>query len=251
MTRFLKSRLFYLALIAAGLSATLYYAFQHDSLLHQLIFELQNSFKKGEELRAAILEQGTLAPLIFMGIQVLQVIIAPIPGEASGILGGYIFGAVPGFLLSSLGLTIGSWLAFIVGRLLSDLIRRRLEHAKIYQQFNHLVEKGGFVIPFVLFLFPGFPKDSLSYMLGMSHMPLPVFLFIAALGRMPGTLMLSFQGAEVYQGNFLRLAVLILLSALVAVPLAIYRRQILAWLNHYSRRTFSDNSTDNTAEKHE
>ncbi|MGV1098157.1 TVP38/TMEM64 family protein [Thiovibrio sp. JS02] len=251
MTRFLKGRILSLALIAAGIAAMLLYAQQDDSLLHQLIPALKNSLNKGAELRAAILDQGILAPLVFIGLQILQVIIAPIPGEASGILGGYIFGALPGFVYSSLGLTLGSWLAFAVGRLLSDLIRRRLEQAKIYQQFNHLIAKGDFIIPFVLFLFPGFPKDSLSYLLGMSHMPLPVFLFITAVGRMPGTLMLSFQGAEVYQGNFLRLAVLLLVSALVAIPCAVYRKQILAWLNHYSRRTFADTSDQKKREDNE
>ena len=250
MTRFFKSRLFFLALIAAAIAAFFLYARQDDSLFHQLIHALENSLERGEELRTAILDQGILAPLIFICLQVLQVIIAPIPGEASGVLGGYIFGALPGFFYSSLGLTIGSWLAFVIGRLLSDLIRRRLEGAKIYQRFNHLVAKGDFVIPFLLFLLPGFPKDSLSYMLGMSHMPLPVFLFIAALGRMPGTLMLSFQGAEVHHGNFLRLALLLLLSALITVPCALYRKQLLAWLTHYSRRTFADNSGPKAGENH-
>jgi len=240
MTKFLKSRIFYLILILAAIGAIAIYAFQPDNIFGRVISYLQNSRQHGEQLREAILAKGAFAPLIFITIQILQVLIAPIPGEASGILGGYLFGALPSFVYSSIGLTIGSWLAFMVGRLLSDLVRRRLEHTATYKRFNHLVSKGDFAIPFVLFLLPGFPKDSLAYLLGMSHMPLPVFLFITVVGRIPGTLLLSFQGAEIYQGDYLNFVILLAISTLIALPYAFYHRRILVWLTHYSKRTFPD-----------
>lgn len=240
MTRFLKSRIFYLVLILAAIGAIALYALQEDNLFGRVISYLQNSRQHGEDIREAILAKGLFAPLTFITLQVLQVVVAPIPGEASGILGGYLFGALPSFVYSTIGLTIGSWLAFMVGRLLSDLVRRRLEHTAIYQRFNHLVSKGDFAIPFVLFLLPGFPKDSLAYLLGMSHMPMPVFLFITVVGRIPGTLLLSFQGAKIYQGDYLKFALLLGVSALIAIPYAFYHKRILAWLTHYSRRTFPD-----------
>lgn len=240
MTRFLKSRIFYLVLILAAIGAVALYAFQPDNIFGRVISYLQNSRQHGEQIREAILAKGAFAPLIFIGLQILQVVIAPIPGEASGVLGGYLFGALPSFVYSTIGLTIGSWLAFMVGRLLSDLVRRRLEHTAIYKRFNHLVSKGDFAIPFVLFLLPGFPKDSLAYLLGMSHMPLPVFLFITVVGRIPGTMLLSFQGAEIYQGDYLKFVILLAISALIALPYAFYHKRILAWLTHYSRRTFPD-----------
>lgn len=240
MTRFLKSRLAWLIVIAVGLAGVLLYDSWRDGLLSEVIFSLQDGLGKGEQLRQAILSQGMLAPLLFMGLQSLQVILAPIPGEASGILGGYIFGASQGFVYSSVGLTIGSWVAFVTGRLLSDLIRQRLEHARLYHRFNHLVCGSDFVVPFVLFLLPGFPKDSLAYFLGMSHMPMPVFLFITGVGRMPGTLMLSLQGAEVSQGNWSRVLVMLGLSLLIAVPCMIWRKPLMAWLAHYGKRHFRD-----------
>ncbi len=245
MTSFLKSRIFYLVLILAGIGAITFYALQQDNLFGRVLSYLQNSRQHGEDIREAILAKGVFAPLIFISLQVLQVLIAPIPGEASGILGGYLFGALPAFAYSTLGLTIGSMLAFVIGRLLSDLVRRRLEHASFYKRFNHLVSKGDFAIPFILFLLPGFPKDSLAYLLGMSHMPMPVFLFITAVGRIPGTLLLSFQGAEIYQGNYLKFAILLAISALIAIPYAFYHKRILAWLTHYSRRTFPENGDNN------
>ena len=240
MTRFLKNRIFLLLLILSGLTAVFLYGLEYDGLLTETLAYLRNSMDKGERLREAILAKGALAPLLFIGIQALQVVIAPIPGEASGIFGGYLFGAPAGFVYSSIGLGLGSWLAFVIGRLLSDLVRRRLEQTRIYQRFNHLVCRGDFVIPFILFLLPGFPKDSLAYLLGMSHMPLPVFLFIAVIGRMPGTILLSLQGAQAQQGHFGRLALLLALSAAIAIPCTIFRHRLFGWLAHHSRRTFGE-----------
>ena len=98
MTRFLRSRIFYLVLILAGIGAVTLYAFQPDNLFGKALHYLQNSRQHGEQLREAILAQGIFAPLIFITLQVLQVVVAPIPGEASGILGGYLFGALPAFV---------------------------------------------------------------------------------------------------------------------------------------------------------
>jgi uncharacterized membrane protein YdjX (TVP38/TMEM64 family) len=98
------------------------------------------------------------------------------------------------------------------------------------------VSRGDFVIPFLLFLLPGFPKDSLSYLLGLSLMPFKVFLFIAAVARMPGTLMLSLQGAKVYQAQYVELMFLLLASLAVSLPCYRYRKKLLALLTRYNNR---------------
>jgi len=205
-----------------------------ESLLNQALFHLEDVMTNSVRIRETILSFGFLAPLIFMILQILQVLFAPVPGEATGILGGFLFGAWPSFFYSSIALTIGSALAFAIGHFFADAFRDRFSKKKIYRRFNHLVFKGDFVIPFVLFLFPGFPKDSLSYLLGLSTMPFKIFIFIAAIARMPGTLVLSFEGAQVYERNYLELLLLLLLSAIVALPCYFYRRQILEKLMHYS-----------------
>ena len=59
-------------------------------------------------LKRTLREWGVLAPVVFILLQALQVIISPIPGEATGILGGYLFGQGLGLLYSTIGLTVGS-----------------------------------------------------------------------------------------------------------------------------------------------
>jgi len=213
-----------------------------DTFLAQTVVQLRNFPSEGAALRARILAQGQLAPLLFILIQTAQVVVAPIPGEASGILGGYLFGTWPGFIYSSLGLTLGSSLAFAGGRLLAAFFSQHFRDTSLYHRFNHLISTGDFVVPFVLFLLPGFPKDSLCYLLGMSTMPWPVYLVIAGVGRMPGTLLLSVQGAEAGAGNWQRFALILLVSLALVVPCLLYRHRLLEVLSRRSKRLAPEDS---------
>lgn len=232
-----KKILLLLILLGLGAATTLLLTIDDGLMAHSLIDWRQLS-ALAEELRDALLDHDGLAPILFGTLQILQVILAPIPGEATGFMGGYIFGAWPGFFYSSVALTIGSGLAFGIGRLLGDTFikERFFASTRIYRRFNRLVHKGDFAIPFVLFLFPGFPKDSLSYLLGLSSMPFRVFIFISAMARIPGTLMLSFQGAQLYQQEYSQLLVLLATTMVVTLPCYYFRRQILAYLTFYHRR---------------
>ncbi|MDX2434329.1 MAG: VTT domain-containing protein [Desulfobacterales bacterium] len=236
--------LFWALFLLLVISSLALYFFWGESLLSQALFHFEDVMANGTKARETILSFGPLAPLMFMTLQILQVVFAPVPGEATGILGGYIFGAWPSFIYSSIALAAGSALAFIIGHLFADAFRSRFSKTKVYRKFNHLVFKGDFVIPFVLFLFPGFPKDSLAYLLGLSTMPFKVFIFIASIARMPGTLFLSFEGAQVYAGNYLELLLLLLFSAIIALPCILYRRQILEKLTHYSSAQQIEHETE-------
>src|SRR5712692_10305544 len=74
-------------------------------------------YEDKELMHAMLARWGVLAPVVFIAIQALQVIIAPIPGEVTGLLGGFVFGPWLGFFYSTIGLTIGSLGAFWVGRM--------------------------------------------------------------------------------------------------------------------------------------
>lgn len=173
---------------------------------------------------------GAAAPLAFMAIQILQVIFAPIPGEATGFIGGYLFGAFTGCFYSTIALTIGSWLNFCIGRLLGKRwIRRIIPKAKM-ERYDYLVRHQGILVVFLLFLFPGFPKDYLCLIIGVSTMPMRVFLLLALIGRIPGTLMLSFQGALVFEKNYLILSVILAINLIVVYFGYRYREIIYRWV---------------------
>lgn len=206
-----------------------------DSEIFRSLINLNVVLDNGEVLRRKFLDHGSLSPLLFMAIQVLQILVAPIPGEATGLLGGYMFGLWQGFLFSTIGLALGSWTAFAIGRFFGDLAGNRFRRSITYQQFDGLVHKGDYVFPFLMFLIPGFPKDMLSYILGLSRMPMPVFMFISAVGRVPGTLMLSIQGASVYQRNFQQFVLVTLLGTGIFLLSYLFRKRFLQRFDRQAR----------------
>jgi uncharacterized membrane protein YdjX (TVP38/TMEM64 family) len=179
-------------------------------------------------LRAVLEEWDVLGPVLFVAIQALQVIVAPIPGEATGFLGGYLFGERLGFLYSIIGLTIGSLAAFGVGRLLGAHYVRRLVRQETWDKLGFVIEAEGAIFCFIIYLIPGLPKDIVSYLFAVSPMPLWVFAVASTLGRIPGTWVLSAQGANTASGNYLQLAILTAIVVAVALPLYYYRNRIVA-----------------------
>lgn len=174
---------------------------------------------------------GHRGPLVFMAIQILQVIFAPIPGEATGFIGGYLFGAFAGCFYSTVALTIGSWINFSIGRFLGKRWVRRVIPQARFERLDYLIRHQGILVVFLLFLFPGFPKDYLCLFLGVSTIPMRVFLLLAAVGRIPGTLMLSLQGGLVYEKNYL-IFVLVVAVNIVLVYLGVrYRESLYHWVD--------------------
>jgi len=185
-----------------------------------------------EQLEQLVTGFGRWGPLAFMALQVLQVVLAPVPGEATGFIGGYLFGTVNGFIYSSVALTLGSWINFGIGRYLGKRFVRRWVPADKWERFDRLLKRQGVIILFALFVFPGFPKDYLCLFLGVTAIPLKAFLLIAAIGRMPGTLMLSLQGEFLFRRNYIVLSVLFGVMLLVAVLMVRYREKIYAWMEN-------------------
>jgi uncharacterized membrane protein YdjX (TVP38/TMEM64 family) len=180
-------------------------------------------------LKQTLRDWGILAPLFFMALQALQVIISPIPGEATGFLGGYLFGEWLGLLYSTIGLTVGSVAAFAIGRWLGAHYVRNLVKKETWDKLGFIVEAEGAILCFMIFLIPGLPKDMVCYLFGISPMPLWVFTLVSGLGRVPGTWVLSAQGAHTATGNYVYVIVVTAIVVAVALPLYYYRHRIVAW----------------------
>ncbi len=173
---------------------------------------------------------GVLAPLVFIGIQALQVVVAPIPGDVTGLLGGFAFGQWLGFVYSTIGLTIGSLAAFWLGRRLGAPFVRRVTGPEVWQRLDFVVEAEGAILCFIIFLVPGLPKDTLCYLFGVSPLPFWVFALVSTLGRMPGTWVLSAGGAKAATAEYTQLLLLTAVVTALALPLYYYRSRIVSWL---------------------
>jgi uncharacterized membrane protein YdjX (TVP38/TMEM64 family) len=152
--------------------------------------------------------------------------IAPIPGGAIEFLGGYLFGVRLGFIYSMVGLIIGSYIAFSLARIFEKFAIQKFVSPEVMKKFDYLIGHEGLILSFLLFLIPGFPKDALCYILGLTPMHAGVFLLISTIGRIPGTLMACLQGGKAFDHQYKTLLILSAISALIILVFYIYHEEI-------------------------
>lgn len=179
-----------------------------------------------ERLLAVIDRNLGYAVFIFIGLQALQVVAAPIPGEATGFVGGLMFGPFWGVVLSTIGLTLGSWAAFVLARLMGRPLVEAVVRAETLRRYDYVMKHKGLFLAFLMFLIPGFPKDFLCYVLGLGHMRVRDFLAVSVTGRLFGTVLLTLGGSYFRDERWMALFVVIGVGLAITLLVMIYRKRI-------------------------
>jgi uncharacterized membrane protein YdjX (TVP38/TMEM64 family) len=174
-------------------------------------------------------EQRAYAALIFMGLQALQVVAAPIPGEVTGFVGGYFFGTFWGVIYSTIGLTIGSWIAFLIARMLGRHIVEIVVKPDVIKRYDYVMKHKGLFLSFLMFLIPGFPKDFLCFLLGLGHMRQMDFLMISTSGRLFGTILLTVGGTLFQEERYGAFTTVVGIGVAAILLVMVYRNNIEAW----------------------
>jgi uncharacterized membrane protein YdjX (TVP38/TMEM64 family) len=222
----LSPKLKWILIISCLVALFVIIVYQYNSLLWTKAVEFYEILHDRHQLKRAILSYGPYSPLAYMLVQCLQVVIAPIPGGAVEFIGGYLFGVGAGFLYSVIGLLFGSWIAFSLARIFEKLAVEKLVPLETRKKFDYLIGHEGVILSFLLFLIPGFPKDALCYILGLTPMHLGIFLFISVVGRIPGTLMACLQGAKAFDHQYKTFLILSGISILIILIFYIYHEEI-------------------------
>ncbi|MEW6265190.1 MAG: VTT domain-containing protein [Thermodesulfobacteriota bacterium] len=176
--------------------------------------------------RATLLAYQPYSSFYYIGLCALQVVIAPIPGELSGFLGGLVFGWARGFLYSTLGLTLGSLINVTLGRVFERVFLEKILPARLLDAFEAKSRRWGLATVFILFLIPGAPKDILCYLFGLTRLPILSFIVVSTVARLPGTLVLTLQGDKVVEGDWGFFIVLTSVSLALLVPALLFRERI-------------------------
>lgn len=178
-----------------------------------------------ERFRQWVDQQGPLAPLLFTGMVILQVIVAVIPGEPLEIAAGYAFGAVEGTILCVLGTFLGGILVFLLVR------RFGLRAVEIFfppeklqrLRFLHNERRLARWV-FLIFFLPGTPKDVMCYFVGLTSMPLRTWALISAVARLPSIITSTVGGNALGMGEY-TFAIIVFAATLVisSIGLLLYR----------------------------
>ena len=179
-----------------------------------------------ERVRAWVDERGVMAPIAFVGMLILQIVVAVIPGEPLEIAAGYAFGAFEGTVLCLLGAFAGRTVVFLLVRRFGTRAvevffpLEKLHTLKFLQNKRRLA----FWV-FFLFFLPGTPKDALCYLVGLTDLPLKAWLIISAIAPVPSIVTSTIGGNALGMGNYAFAGLVFILTGLISgLGLLIYRR---------------------------
>lgn len=212
------------SIILAGMLIGVVWLVVTDSPIVAFLVRL---YRDKQFLKEIVASWGWLAPVVFVVIQALQVVLSPIPGEITGPVGGALFGTWWGLLYSTIGLTTGTLLCFGIGRKWGEPFVRPWLSEHNWNRLNFIVEAEGAILCFVLYVIPGFPKDIISYLFGISPLPFWLFAVVSTLGRLPGTWISSYFGANVAEQQYIYALVFLAVVVALILPLYYYRHRII------------------------
>lgn len=156
-----------------------------------------------ELLQRQLESQGIGGWIAFLGIQVIQVVVAMIPGEPIEILAGILYGPLWGTLTCMLGIFIGSIIVYLLVRKLGMPIVSIFIDPEKFQNLRILQDERRFErIAFLLFFIPGTPKDLLTWAAGLIHIRPLRFFILSTIARLPSILTSTLAGTTLLSGDF-------------------------------------------------
>ncbi|GHU50171.1 TVP38/TMEM64 family protein [Spirochaetia bacterium] len=181
-----------------------------------LLSRLQDDVYR-ERFSAWIHSLGPKGILILSGLQVLQIVVAVIPGEPVELIAGAAYGTFGGlFICLGACVLASSFVYVLVRRFGESFLYRFFSKEKLerytFLRFLHSRQKTAIAV-FILFLIPGTPKDLLTYLVPLSGLKASHFILISGFARIPSILSSTWMGATAVQGNWLALLLLFAATA--------------------------------------
>ncbi len=170
---------------------------------------------QGREQLAALIERaGIFAPLLFLGLMAMQIVIAFIPGGPLEITAGVLFGGWLGTILTVTGAFLGTLLVYhLVKKFGRPLVSCFVSEKKMkHYAFLEEEDKLEFWV-FVLFLIPGIPKDLLTYIMPLTKVDEKQFLILSTLARFPALMASVLIGDSLSEGRYWLCVIIACISA--------------------------------------
>lgn len=148
-----------------------------------------------EAIREYIRSFGAWAPFASVLLMVSQVVIAPVPASLIQLANGVVFGVVGGAILNLIGQMVGATIAFYISRSLGRAAAERLagrvdEHGVI----ESWIDRWGGRALLLVRMVPGMPSDFVSYLMGLTAMPVRRYLLFSFLGYIPQSIAYAWLG---------------------------------------------------------
>ena len=180
---------------------------------------------------------GLMGVLVLLALQFLQIVVALIPGEITQIAAGMLYGPFFGLIIIILGAVISSAFVFVLVRKLGAPFVQALVSTKHLERFEHFEQSGKLeILVFILFLIPGLPKDTFTYLIPLTHMEMKRFVFISNVARIPGVFMTTFASNDLLNGDYLRAAIVFCICAAISVLGIVCQKKIVHVVEKVTKR---------------
>lgn len=146
-------------------------------------------------LKSYILSTEGLGVFIYILIQIAQVIFLPIPAAIICIVGSNIYGPLLGGLYCSIGILIGSYISFFIGKTFGYRVVTWIVGKENTDKYSEIIRKRGAFFLSIAFLLPMFPDDILCFIAGITNMKFKVFFWVTLITRPVGVFCMSYFGS--------------------------------------------------------
>ena len=193
-------------------------------------YDVIKTFSNVKSIEQLVFAHKGYGFLILLGSQVLQILVSIIPGQPIQFACGYIFSPIIALLISIAGSMIGSSIAFFLARYLGrESVEVLIGDNKAMQYLDKLDSRNGYFLLFALTFIPGFPKDPLCYIAGLSEMKFLPFIVIVTTARIPGMLGSLLIGHYSYMRNYKLIAIVAVIVIVLSILGLKYKDKILEW----------------------
>ncbi len=171
---------------------------------------------------------GPLGVLALLGLQLLQIIVAFIPGEVVQMAAGVMYGPWLGTLVILIGCVISSSIVYKLVDTLGAPFVQSMVSTEHLEKFHKFEESGKLdIMVIILFLIPAMPKDVFTYLVPLTDMPFKRFVVLSNTARIPGILISTFIAAGLAEGNIVPSIIIALVVGAIAIVAIVHRRQLL------------------------
>lgn len=212
---FAVAKLMLLLLIVIGIPLSIY--LNHPEIL--------DHFRSLDALNAFLERYKTAGIFVYLILQIIQILVPVIPGQALQLAAGYMYYFLLGLVLTLLGISLGTVISFTLARFLGhDAMVLIFGEERMREYVVKLNSKRSYLVIFLLYLMPGFPKDFICFAAGVSEIRLIPFLFLSLIGRIPALTLSLLIGKMARIGSYTG-AIMVCVIAVVLFLLCIWKRK--------------------------
>lgn len=202
-------------ILAGGTAVTLLLALLW--VFRQPVWELLSLVGDQEAVSTYLKRFGLWGPLVLAIVQLVQILVAVIPGHVFLIAAGYVYGFPLGLLLNVVYIVAASQLSFSLARWAGRPFIGRLVSNELLEKWYAIGEKQGFTFFTITFVLPVFPTDVMNFVAGLSGISSRKFLAASLLGRLPGAVILTLIGSYGLQFTPTAWAAILLLATVIYI----------------------------------